>query len=148
MLSSCLSTSALIVRFARLLLSINSFVVVTCLTAPNKPSRTNRCVCDPSSVPVSPNLYLQSSSFVSIDVNDFALNRCASSPIQHQTDRTISLASCKLIAKLRSQFVTSVSFISTCHDLMNVFIRFKSIVFKIFVQLCDKRNCRNNNQSL
>ena len=67
-------------RFASVFFSIKSFVDVTLLTEPNRPSNTNLCVSVPSSVPVRPNLYLQSSSFVNILVSDLDLNRWASSP--------------------------------------------------------------------
>ena len=69
--------------FASVFLSISSFVVTTCSTDPNNPSRTNLCVSVPSSVPVNPNLYLHWCNLVIIPVNDLDLNMCASSPITH-----------------------------------------------------------------
>ena len=58
-------------------------MVVTFSTLPNRPSKTNLCVCVPSKVPVIPKRYLQLISLVMIVVNDLDLNRCASSPTTH-----------------------------------------------------------------
>jgi hypothetical protein len=76
-----LRTRHFILKAERWLLSINSFVLTNCFALPNSPSSTSLFVSVPSSVPVNPNRYLQSTNLVIIEVSDLALKRWHSSPI-------------------------------------------------------------------
>src|SRR6056297_3506341 len=87
-------------RLAREPESIRSLVVVTRLTGPKIPSRTNLCVFVPSRVPVVPNLYSDSEHLVRIDVSDLALKLCASSPITQPNSENHDFCNLKMLCQV------------------------------------------------